>query len=248
VNRSHVKTLLRSVGLYPVARQLSRRLSPELRKQSALQERFYRQFVRPGDLCFDIGANLGQTAEILLRCNAHVVAVEPNPLCIQTLGWECGRRRGTTVIQKAVGSKSGVATLQINDTYGTASLRQDWPFALPDQVEVEVTTLDALIRQFGVPAFCKIDVEGYELEVFEGLSKPIACVLFEFHRRETRRAAACLHRLETICGAVSVRVADKDNTEWVTERWLTSSEAVEAIGAVQDRGLGFGNVVVRTAG
>ena len=38
---------------------------------------------------------------------------------------------------------------------------------------VSVITLDDLIAQYGEPAFCKIDVEGYELEVLRGLSRPL---------------------------------------------------------------------------
>ena len=37
-----------------------------------------------------------------------------------------------------------------------------------DAVEVETTTLDALIAQYGEPAFMKIDIEGGELAALPG--------------------------------------------------------------------------------
>jgi len=43
------------------------------------------------------------------------------------------------------------------------------------------TTLDLLIDRFGVPAFCKIDDEGLELEVLRGLSHPVPALSFEYH-------------------------------------------------------------------
>jgi hypothetical protein len=46
--------------------------------------------------------------------------------------------------------------------------------------EVEVSTLDALIDSFGIPSFCKIDVEGYEYEVLKGLTQPIPSLSFEY--------------------------------------------------------------------
>ena len=35
-------------------------------------------------------------------------------------------------------------------------------------------------KEFGKPAFCKIDVEGYEYKVIKGLSEPLNTVSFEF--------------------------------------------------------------------
>lgn len=45
---------------------------------------------------------------------------------------------------------------------------------------VPVTTLDALIQRYGEPRFCKIDVEGHELQVLHGLSRPLKVLSFEF--------------------------------------------------------------------
>ena len=42
-------------------------------------DRFYRRFIAPGDLVFDIGAHLGDRLAAFARLGARVVAVEPQP-------------------------------------------------------------------------------------------------------------------------------------------------------------------------
>ena len=40
-------------------------------------ENLYRQFINPGELVFDIGANTGSRSKVFMGLGARVVAVEP---------------------------------------------------------------------------------------------------------------------------------------------------------------------------
>ena len=72
--------------------------------------RFYSQFVKSGDLCFDIGANIGNRVKVFLKLGAAVVAVEPQTACVQSLKIAYGRNSKLTLVQKVLGKASGEAS------------------------------------------------------------------------------------------------------------------------------------------
>lgn len=169
--------------------------------------RFYGQFVRPGALCFDIGAHVGNRIRAFLDIGAHVIAVEPQPHCAAYLQRRFGRHKEFTLIPKAIGAQAGAATLYINRLNPTISTLApaSWRKAMADtaprgerwdhHIEVDVITLDHLIDRYGVPGFCKIDVEGCEDQAFAGLSHALPALSFEFISFEKAKALECTRRL-----------------------------------------------------
>ena len=164
---------------------------------------FYRMFVTHGSRCFDVGANVGDRTEVFLDLGARVVAVEPQKACADVLRHRFGRR--VEVVEEAVGDHVGHASLRVASYHTLSSLSTEWvdevrssgrfaEFDWEEQIRVPVTTLDTLVERFGRPDFCKIDVEGYELEVVRGLSTPIPALSYEFtvERLESRLEAARL--------------------------------------------------------
>jgi FkbM family methyltransferase len=163
---------------------------------------FYSQFIHSGDLVFDVGANVGVYTEIFSELGAEVVAVEPNPFCCRLLQ-RFAQNRNVTIEPRAAGETPGKIALHLSDNHQLSSVSLDWLEAARQsslhanshwhgEIEVEVTTLDRLAERYGVPAFVKIDVEGFDDHVVRGMSFKPATLTFEFNRLLPDAADRCL--------------------------------------------------------
>lgn len=184
-----------------VARSLLQRLRS---RHGVWRDRLLARFVGPNDLVFDIGAHVGDCVASLRRLGARVVAVEPQPALVRSLRLLHGKDPAVVIEPVAVGACQAAGRLYQNRANPTVStLSRDFVAAADGalgwrdqqwdaELEVDVTTLDALIERHGVPRFCKIDVEGHEAEVLRGLSDPLPSLSFEF---TTIQSAVARHAL-----------------------------------------------------
>lgn len=185
--------LMRSLKIYKVIYNISLSLINAVNRKKLLK--FYSRFLKKGDLCFDIGANYGSRTEIFLKLGARVVAVEPQDACMQELQKKYSNNKKVILIKKAISDNLGEEELMISDSHTLSSMSKEWinsikssdmffvstqAFSWQKSAKVQVTTLNQLIKKYGRPVFCKIDVEGYEYKILKGLSEPIRVISFEF--------------------------------------------------------------------
>jgi len=192
--------------------------------------RFYAQFIQPGDLCFDIGAHVGNRVLVWSRLGARIVAVEPQPACLALLRRLYGRSSYVTLVDQAVGAAPGRQTLRISSAHPTVTtLSESWIEAVQastgfagvqweETTGVEVTTLDALIARYGAPAFCKIDIEGYEGAALAGLTQPLQALSFEFVPAAKEDALTCLARLQQL-GEYTFNWSLGEQHRWQAAEW-----------------------------
>src|SRR6266478_2164087 len=83
------------------------------RPEDENRSRFYAQFIRPGCLVFDVGANLGNRSKIFLQLGAHVVAFEPQASCAVLLNQKFVKNQRFRLVRKALGPAEGSAVMFI---------------------------------------------------------------------------------------------------------------------------------------
>lgn len=124
--------------------------------------------LRPDDVLYDVGANEG-----IYTClggnivtDGRVVSVEPDPGNVERLrqNVELNGLNNVSIDRKAISDHLGEGTIVVDSTR-TALTGFSRGTADGATVDVELTTLDQLIDEQGLPApdVLKLDVEGAEL-------------------------------------------------------------------------------------
>ena len=143
----------------------------------------YFKLAKQAQLVLDIGANTGLFA--MLACaanpNARVLAFEPVPFVyertagnIRINGWE----ERCTVYNQAVSDRAGKAQFHVPTQQGlpaSSSLNTEGFRGYKGTlIEVEVVTIDSVIPPGKKVDLAKIDVEGFEDKVLEGMRRVLA--------------------------------------------------------------------------
>lgn len=221
--------------------------------------KLYSQFIDTEDLCFDVGANIGSITRILLELDAKVVSIEPQKSCFKVLKRLYGnkvlnRLKGYNerifLINKGLGEEEGYLQLHISETSVISTMSDKWmkegrfsKYNYPEIQLVPITTLDKLILQYGLPRFCKIDVEGFEYHVLKGLTKPIPFMSFEFTREFFDDSKKCIEYLLSI-GNAEFNFSIAESYKLYYSKWVTKEELYEGINSLEDDHL-WGDIYVK---
>jgi FkbM family methyltransferase len=231
VEQSARNLLYGSKLFFPVRRTYQRLVDPQKWQFWQGMMTFYAPFIRPGDLVFDVGANVGTYSQVFLQMDATVVAIEPNDDCCASLLQLAKLAPRSMFLERvALGDRVGTAEFHVSDQTGLSTMNDQWSEVAGRSTvyggakwvatrTVPIVTLDSLAKKYGVPSFIKIDVEGYEDHVLTGMSFLPGGISFEFHPSMLNVALNCLrlrHLAENYLFNYNLgETAHPELTEWV---------------------------------
>lgn len=167
--------------------------------------------VKPGQIAFDVGGNVGYFTVLLSHLvgpSGQVVVYEPNPRLQPFIreNLAVNHQRRTVLIPKAVYSEAKTLTFHIAEhETGFSSIYKRDDIADWDVTQVEAEPLDRHINAVKQIDLVKIDIEGAEYHAFLGMQNllqqgKIRTVIFEWNRvtcqEDADRLEALLRRLE----------------------------------------------------
>lgn len=137
---------------------------------------FLMHFLDTGDIFIDVGANVG--AYTLLasgKCHAKTIAIEPVGPTFELLSRNIALNNlqdHVLLINSAAGGESGELLFTSKEDT-TNHVVSELDHVVEDTLTVPVVTIDSLVK-YSPPALMKIDVEGYETEVLNGMMETLS--------------------------------------------------------------------------
>jgi FkbM family methyltransferase len=187
--------------------------------ESSVQEAMVRH-LGEGAVFYDVGANLGffsmLGAHLVGLEEGHVYAFEAAPENAEAIAVNTRLNAipNVTVIAKAVSSHAGRGRLQVVDDQSWSKLEEYGEHPHTEQViDVELVAIDDLVRsgELRPPTLVKIDVEGAEIAVIEGMRETLAqhrpaviCELHDTHREFVAAMAEHSYRLINLEGTIPI--------------------------------------------
>lgn len=142
---------------------------------------YFREVINAGDICFDIGANIGIHTLFLAKLGGKVISIEPNQTVFNTLIKNIEINNFTNIIPLNIAVSDSVnkkkfyqsiklnlvSTLEESHIKSYTNLIDDFKV-----IEIQTKPLDLIVRELGLEnksiKLIKIDVEGHEISVLKG--------------------------------------------------------------------------------
>ena len=202
---------------------------------------------------YDIGANTGEFTKAALNAypQAHIVMVEANDALVSNLVAKF-QNQSVTTINKAIAKVSDVDIdfyISNVDVLSTSSIdfitnsrfagKYSW-----SRVVKKTITIDKLLETYPSPEIIKIDVEGYEFEAIQGLTKKQNKICFEWTEEQEDNIQKTLNYLESL-GYAQFGFIYQDSHLVEPDIWTTKQDCLKSMDMIPSRQEKWGMIWVR---
>jgi FkbM family methyltransferase len=151
--------------------------------------RIMKKELKKGMIIAEIGANIGYYALLeasIIGKTGKIYAIEPFPLNFDLLNKNINLNSYQNIIDAyniAISNRSGVEKLYVKDKHNLCNMLEN---ESEGSIEVKTETFDNFIKNKQKPELIRMDIEGYEYFVLDGMKKTIkqcnSCKMFiELH-------------------------------------------------------------------
>ena len=131
------------------------------------------------EIIYDVGAHKGEDTEFYLKKGFAVVAIEAIPELCASLEQKFSKfllEGQLKILNVAVSTMAGPVDFYIDEKMGNGTSNPDWVArnrflggGKTRKISIATRPLVDIIKEYGVPRYCKIDIEGNDLDALKSL-------------------------------------------------------------------------------
>lgn len=188
------------------------------------------------NLIFDIGANVGERTFVFSEISKNVISLEPNPELCDLLKSRFRKKLGVIIVNKACSDDFSEMDFYLGNNHLVSTFSRKFinykkqtgkDASWNSKLSIQTLTLDYLISEFGIPDFCKIDVEGFEKNVISGLNRKIGMISFEFNAPVFIKDSLWIINKLVSLGYTSFNISFGESLEFMFSNWISYLELIE---------------------
>ncbi|HUT80080.1 MAG TPA: FkbM family methyltransferase [Candidatus Bathyarchaeia archaeon] len=223
-----LKGIYRKFIKYPIINPI------KMKQQRKRLRKIYSLFIQNETLCFDIGTHKGKMSDLFLELGANVIGVEPHPDLFLNLQEKYKNNDKIKLLNMGASDEENTLLFYpcedkpSRSTFSLEFTKEFTDCVWSKPIKIPTITLDKLIEMYGLPAFCKIDVENLEKKVLDGLNQKIKYLSFEFHFRIPGKVHDCIESLERL-GSPKFNYYIDDTNKFIFKNWVDKNELLKSI-------------------
>ena len=209
------------------------------KRQKEILKAFYSQYVKSGQLCFDVGANMGNRTDILLQLGAKVVAVEPQESCCRHLTGKFGNNPNFTLVTKAMDEIAGQIRQQsgeLNRTETTFLLMHEFRKWAEDK-GMDFVPIPTFLSAFALGRYLSV-VDSQTVEVTDD------DILIELSHSEMLVGRAYINNYVVMRGSYKFKDAVEELRPILSLSWLklydSGNRGLVVLDAIRDLAVEYG--------